>query len=178
MHEDDEPFAPSPFGPGVGLDRRQDAFRSLMMGIGGPQRRASTIRIDRRTSPNSIERNTTISFGGGGGGPMMLGTVPPPGGFFISTSGPGGNIDMVPMLNTLFAGAGPPHSPSAEGQGEGQQPSHPLHQIFLNLLGAPTGDHNGQFGDYAYTSEGKFRVIDNSKLPRRRPCGPQLSTES
>jgi len=171
IHDDDEPPGaygqPNPFGPGVGPDRTLDLFQNLMMGLGGPQRRASTIRIDRRTNPNSNEQNTTISIGGGGGGPMMRGTVPPSGGFFISTAGPSGNIDMIPMLNTLFDG--PPHSPTAEqrqGQGDGQpQPPNLVRHLLLSLFGAPMGDHDGQFGDYAVTNEGEFERISESGPP-------------
>jgi len=90
---------------------------------------------------------------------MMRGTAPSPGGFFISTAGPSGNIDMIPMLNTLFDG--PPHSPTAEqrqGQGDGQPPNLVRH-LLLSLFGAPIGDHDGQFGDYAVTNEALDRII-------------------
>lgn len=160
MHDDDGPFgvhgAHSPFGPGTGPDRTLDIFQNLMMGLGGPQRRASTIRIDRRTGPHSTEQNTTISFGGGNGG-AMRGTSPP-GGFFISTASPGGNVDMAPMLNALFDG--PPHSPqTGQRQEQGEEPSQPpnlVRQILLSIFGAPVGDHDGQFGDYAVTNEGEY----------------------
>jgi len=118
------------------------------MGVGGPQR-----------------PNARISFGGGGGGPMMRGTVPPPGGFFITTTGPAGNVDMLPMLHTLFGAGSPFPLPTPTGQGQRQgarplpQPPNMMQHLWLNLLGVPLGDHDGQFGDYAVTNEGLDRII-------------------
>lgn len=133
-----------------------------MMGLGGPQRRASTIRIDRGTNPN-VPADTSISFGGGGGGPQMMGTIPPNGGFFIhSTTGgtPGGqgNADMTPFLATMFGGPMSPSGGGGEGQGA-QLPPNPIRSLLASLFGAPMGSQDGQFGDYAVTNEGMCAVL-------------------
>jgi len=93
----------------------------------------------------------------------MRGTVPPAGGFFISTTGSSGNIDMIPMLNTLFEGQ--PHSPSPgreQGQGDGPQHAQPpnlVRQILLSIFGGHMGNLDSQFGDYAVTNEALDRII-------------------
>lgn len=155
--DDDGPFGYGPLAGGVGPDRTLDLFQSIMMGIGGPQRRAS-IRIDRRSDPDTP--GAAMSFGGGGGGPMIQGAVPPPGGFFIHTTGgsDGGNVDMAPLFATLLGGT--PTSPGGGGQGS-HQPPNPLRSLLMTIFGGPMGSSDGQVGDYAVTNEGwdQFQCI-------------------
>jgi hypothetical protein len=109
------------------------------------------------------------------GGPRIVGGPLPSGnGFFVSTSSapasggndagehsPGGDPNMIPFLETLFAGAIPLRSGGGgASRGAGGSPDEGrgalLRTLLLNMI-AP-GAHDGQLGDYALDNEGMSRM--------------------